>query len=137
MSQRPTLTVHFLEQHFAKTVRMRFFLGDQMIAADEVFDERMMLIPIAIAANDVSLRIYKREIVKGVLPDTSLHAPFGVRVELVDEINGLDLLLLVATAEELLGVNATAGDGDGEYREIDVMPILQEFAKPAGERKWH
>lgn len=136
MNQKQAMTTHFLEEHFSKVVRLRFFIEGVLLEPEMVFEQSMLLLPIAMAANDLSKHIYGRDIIKGIVPDESPNAPFHARVELREDISGLDLLLLVAAAEEFFGVAADE-PSETEFREIEVLPLFEQMSKPAGERVWH
>lgn len=127
---RITHTIRFLGIHFGRVLGVRFYLNTYPLRGDEVFDAFMALSPIAKAADAASIAIYARPIVETEAVDE--RSAFGSVVTLRPDLNGLDLMLLIAAAEEFFGISPT--DEAEDILEIDLQPILERMAKPVGER---
>lgn len=95
--------MHFLVVHFKDTLRVRFFLDGYPIRHEELFDPRFALAPIAQSADMASQMIYGRRIVADMIDD--LDAAFQKEVVLKADLQSVDLVMLIAAAEEFFQID--------------------------------
>ena len=102
-SARVVHAMKFLEVHFGETLKVGFRLKGIPVPAGEVFSPRFLLSAIAQRADNASCGIYGRSIISSVEKDGG--ACTGSVVHLVDDLQSVDLILLVASAEDFFGIN--------------------------------
>lgn len=120
---RITHALRFLGVHFGQTLGVRFFLDGYRIKSEEMFHPLLALTPIAIAADNASLKFYGRGLIESETPND--EAAFGVVVSLIRDLQSIDLFLLIAAAEDFFGITDVE-QTDGRT-EIELRPILDKL----------
>ena len=103
-SARVVHAMKFLEVHFGEMLKVDFRLQGIPVPAGEIFSPNFLLSAIAQRADRASCGIYSRSIISSV--EKSESACTGEVVHLVDDLQSVDLILLVASAEDLFGIDA-------------------------------
>lgn len=115
--------LRFLALHFGQTLGVKFHLDNYPVKSEEIFNPLCALSPIAQRAEAASLHFYNRPLIASTHPNPD--SAFGVVVDLIPELQSVDLILLIAAAEDFFGISGINHEEGTTH--INLRPILDSW----------